>query len=67
MLLTRQHIRPKRLRDDTEDQCALVDDELGPPQMILLVPHVAVFELRPLELRQVQAPDDWCHAAERYL
>ena len=65
MWLTRQHVCSQRLRDDTEDQGALVDDELGPPQVVLVVPHVTVLELRPFDLRQIQPPDYRGHIIRR--
>lgn len=50
---TRQHGCSQRLRDDAEDQCALVDNELRSPQVIFVVPHVTALELRPFDLRQI--------------
>jgi hypothetical protein len=48
------------LAHNAEDHGDLVDDELCPAEVVLLVPHVAVLELAPLHLLHVEAPY-YCH------
>lgn len=61
--LTRQCGRPQRLAHHAKDQRQLVHDELRPPQMVFVVPHVTALKLRPLHLRQVEAPHHRRHLA----
>lgn len=56
-MLTRQRCCAQALAHDTEYHGALIDDELCSAPVVLVVPHVAVFELSPLHLFQVEAPN----------
>ncbi len=59
--LTRERRRAERLRHHTEDQGALIDDKLGPSQVVVAIPHVTALKLRPLYLLQIKAPYHRCH------
>ena len=51
----------QRFGEYAEDQGELVDDELGPAQMVLGIPHVRAFEFGPFKFGKVETPDDGRH------
>jgi hypothetical protein len=55
---TRQHCGPETLAHYAENHGELVDCESRAAEVVFVVPHVAVLELAPLDLVQVEAPDD---------